>query len=81
MHPVRERAMPGPLRLFTRGQRYEPEHGFQAFFDELRPLSLIRRLIEADEIGSLVTYLASPLAAVTNGAAIRAEGGIIPTIA
>ena len=34
-HPVRERAMPGPLRLFTRGQRYEPEHGFQAFFDEL----------------------------------------------
>ena len=35
MHPVRERAMPGPLRLFTRGQRYEPEHGFQAFFDEL----------------------------------------------
>ena len=35
MHPVRERAMPGTLRLFTRGQRYEPEHGFQAFFDEL----------------------------------------------
>jgi len=29
----------------------------------------------------MVTYLASPLAAVTNGAAIRAEGGIIPTIA
>ena len=39
------------------------------------------RLIEADEIGAMVTYLASPLAAVTNGAAIRAEGGIVPTIA
>lgn len=51
------------------------------FFETLRPLSLIRRLIDADEIGSIVTYLASPLAAVTNGAAIRAEGGIIPTIA
>ena len=51
------------------------------FFEKLRPLSLIRRLIDADEIGSIVTYLASPLAAVTNGAAIRAEGGIIPTIA
>lgn len=32
LHPVRERAMPGPLRLFTRGQRYEPEDGFEAFF-------------------------------------------------
>ncbi|WP_176595742.1 MULTISPECIES: SDR family NAD(P)-dependent oxidoreductase [Sphingobium] len=51
------------------------------FFRTLRPLSLIRRLIEADEIGSMVAYLASPLAAVTNGAAIRAEGGIVPTIA
>lgn len=51
------------------------------FFEKLRPLSLIQRLIEADEIGSIVTYLASPLAAVTNGAAIRAEGGIVPTIA
>ena len=30
---------------------------------------------------AITTYLASPLAAVTNGAAIRAEGGIVPTIA
>lgn len=51
------------------------------FFQTLRPLSLIQRLIEADEIGSMVAYLASPLAAVTNGAAIRAEGGIVQTIA
>ncbi|WP_019834306.1 SDR family NAD(P)-dependent oxidoreductase [Sphingomonas sp. PR090111-T3T-6A] len=53
----------------------------QQFFEELRPLSLIRRLIEAEEIGNMVAFLASPLAAVTNGAAIRAEGGIVPTIA
>jgi NAD(P)-dependent dehydrogenase (short-subunit alcohol dehydrogenase family) len=51
------------------------------FFSTLRPLSLIRRLIEADEVASMVAFLASPLAAVTNGAAIRAEGGILPTIA
>ncbi len=53
----------------------------QEFFEKFRPLSLIRRLIEADEIGAITAYLASPLAAVTNGAAIRAEGGIVPTIA
>lgn len=51
------------------------------FFEKFRPLSLIRRLIEADEIGAMVAFLASPLAAVTNGATIRAEGGIVPTIA
>lgn len=32
LHPVRERAMPGPLRLFTRGSRFEPEDGFEGFF-------------------------------------------------
>jgi 8-oxo-dGTP pyrophosphatase MutT (NUDIX family) len=31
-HPVRERAMPGPLRLVTRGPRVEPQDGFEAFF-------------------------------------------------
>ncbi|RJG50727.1 SDR family oxidoreductase [Sphingobium terrigena] len=51
------------------------------FFTKLRPLSLIQRLIEADEVGAMVAYLASPLAAATNGAALRVEGGIIPTIA
>lgn len=32
LHPVREQAMPGPLRLVIRDQRYEPEEGFDAFF-------------------------------------------------
>ena len=51
------------------------------FFAKLRPLSLIRRLIEADEIAAQVALLASPLGAITNGAAVRVEGGIVPTIA
>ena len=51
------------------------------FFRLHRSSSLLQRLIKADEIASLVAYLSSPLAAATNGAAIRAEGGIVPTIA
>ncbi|WP_370308779.1 SDR family NAD(P)-dependent oxidoreductase [Sphingobium abikonense] len=51
------------------------------FFTRMRPLSLIKRLIEADEVAAMVAYLASPLAAATNGAALRVEGGMIPTIA
>lgn len=51
------------------------------FFAVDRPSSLIQRMIEPEEIASLVAYVASPLSAATNGAALRVDGGIIPTIA
>jgi len=52
-----------------------------SFFARHRGSSLLQRLIEGDEIASLVTYLASPLSAATNGAALRAEGGLLRSIA
>jgi len=42
--------------------------------------SLLERFIEPSEIASLVLYLASPLSAATNGAAIRADGGVLTTL-
>ena len=57
------------------------EEAEELFFQKIRPLSLLGRFIEAEEIGAMVAFLSSPLAAATNGAAIRAEGGILPTIA
>ncbi len=57
------------------------EEAEKLFFEKVRPLSLLGRFIEAEEIGAMVAFLSSPLAAATNGAAIRAEGGILPTIA
>jgi NAD(P)-dependent dehydrogenase (short-subunit alcohol dehydrogenase family) len=50
------------------------------FFEKTRPSSLIRRFADPSEVASLVAYVASPLSAVTNGAALRAEGGIIHSI-
>jgi NAD(P)-dependent dehydrogenase (short-subunit alcohol dehydrogenase family) len=38
-------------------------------------------MAEAAEVADLVAYLASPRSAVTNGAALRAEGGLVNTIA
>jgi enoyl-[acyl-carrier-protein] reductase (NADH) len=49
------------------------------FFEKHRPVSLLRRLIDAKEVAHLATYVASPLSAGTNGAALRVEGGLIPT--
>lgn len=46
------------------------------FFQHMRPSSLLQRFATPDEIASLVTYVASPLSAATNGAALRADGGV-----
>jgi NAD(P)-dependent dehydrogenase (short-subunit alcohol dehydrogenase family) len=42
--------------------------------------SLLQRLARPEEVASLIAYLASPLASVTNGAVVRAEGGTVSTI-
>jgi NAD(P)-dependent dehydrogenase (short-subunit alcohol dehydrogenase family) len=47
------------------------------FFDTVRPTSILQRFIDPDEIASLVAYLASNLSIATNGAAVRADGGVI----
>jgi NAD(P)-dependent dehydrogenase (short-subunit alcohol dehydrogenase family) len=47
------------------------------FFEKVRPSSLLRRYAQPEEIAPLVAYLCSPLSAATNGAALRADGGIV----
>lgn len=39
--------------------------------------SLLERFIDPREIADLAVYLASPLASATNGAALRADGGVL----
>ncbi|TCL72252.1 SDR family oxidoreductase [Rhizobium sp. BK251] len=51
------------------------------FFAKHRSSSLLQRLISPDEIADLVAFVASPLSSATNGAALRVDGGVIPTIA
>ncbi len=45
-----------------------------------RPQSLLQRLIEPEEIAHMVTYLSSPFASATTGAAVRVDGGYIDSI-
>jgi NAD(P)-dependent dehydrogenase (short-subunit alcohol dehydrogenase family) len=57
--------------------RAEAEH---EFFRDARPSSLLQRFITTDEIATMVAYLASPLAAATNGASVRVDGGVVRSI-
>lgn len=47
------------------------------FFLNTRPTSILQRFIEPEEIASLVTYLSSDLSIATNGALLRADGGVV----
>ncbi|HET8609471.1 MAG TPA: SDR family oxidoreductase [Burkholderiales bacterium] len=50
------------------------------FFATARPSSLLKRFIEPDEVANLIAYIASPLAAATNGAALRVDGGVVRSV-
>jgi NAD(P)-dependent dehydrogenase (short-subunit alcohol dehydrogenase family) len=50
------------------------------FFENVRPSSLLRRFATPGEVAALVTFVASPLSAATNGAALRVDGGVVRSI-
>jgi len=50
------------------------------FFQTARPSSLLQRFATPDEVAALVAFVASPLSSATNGAALRAEGGLVRSI-
>jgi NAD(P)-dependent dehydrogenase (short-subunit alcohol dehydrogenase family) len=52
----------------------------EGFFTQVRPSSLIQRFAEPEEIANLVAYVSSPLSSATNGASLKAEGGIVDMI-
>jgi len=50
------------------------------FFQFARPSSLLKLFATIDEIAALVTYVASELSSATNGAPLRADGGVVRAI-
>ncbi len=50
------------------------------FFTTARPTSLLKRFATPDEVAALVAFVASPLSSATNGAALRADGGVVRSI-
>lgn len=81
--------MPGPTRTEANMEWMEglaKEKGISVtdaerdYFANDRPASLIRRFAEASEVAAVVAFLASPRGAITNGASVRAEGGVIHSI-
>jgi NAD(P)-dependent dehydrogenase (short-subunit alcohol dehydrogenase family) len=78
--PTRSAGIIDFLKSLASDPAAPPEQIEAEFFAKGRPSSLLQRLIEPDEIANLVAYLVSPLSSATNGAALRVDGGVTPTI-
>lgn len=77
--PTRSEGVGGFIDNLAKDQKKTTAQIEEEFFKTMRPTSIIQRFLTTDEVANMVTFLASPLAAATNGAAIRAEGGLLKT--
>jgi NAD(P)-dependent dehydrogenase (short-subunit alcohol dehydrogenase family) len=68
------------LRSIARQQGITPAETEKQFFEKGRPTSLLKRFETPEEIAAIVAFVASTQAALINGAAVRADGGVIQSI-
>jgi NAD(P)-dependent dehydrogenase (short-subunit alcohol dehydrogenase family) len=68
------------VKEFARQQGISEAEFEKQFFVNVRPSSLLKRFETPEEVGGVVAFVASEQAAVINGAAIRAEGGVVTSI-
>lgn len=78
--PTRSRGIGDFIKDMAKSDGISAAEVEKNFFADLRPTSLIQRFASIDEIANLVVYISSPLASATNGAALRADGGLIRSI-
>ncbi|MNC23905.1 3-oxoacyl-[acyl-carrier-protein] reductase FabG [compost metagenome] len=61
-------------------ENLSPVEAEKRFMKENRPTSILERLIRPEEIAEFVAFLSSPLSAAINGAALRADGGLVRSV-
>jgi NAD(P)-dependent dehydrogenase (short-subunit alcohol dehydrogenase family) len=78
--PTASEGVSGFVEKLAADQRTDKTGIEQEFFRSVRPTSLLRRFLQPEEVAALVTFLCSPISSATNGAALRADGGVVRSI-
>jgi NAD(P)-dependent dehydrogenase (short-subunit alcohol dehydrogenase family) len=78
--PTLSEGIEGFLRQMAKAQGSSTADVEKEVFRSVRPSSLLKRFASPEEVASMVAYVCSPLASATNGAALRAEGGVVRSI-
>lgn len=68
------------VEQLANAQKIPVEQMKSGIIRQTNPDSLLQRFIDPSEIASLAAYLASPLSIATNGASLRADGGVLKQI-
>ncbi len=77
--------LPGPtnsegvgafVEQMAKQQNKSKEETEKDFFKTARPSSILQRFTSTEEIANMIVYIASPLSSATNGAALKADGGV-----
>ncbi len=81
--------LPGPtasegvetfVEQMAASRKMSPAEVEKEFFRAVRPSSLLKRFARVEEVAALVAFVCSPLSSATNGAALRADGGVVRAI-
>jgi NAD(P)-dependent dehydrogenase (short-subunit alcohol dehydrogenase family) len=78
--PTRSEGVEQFIIDMARTKNITPEETEKEFFRTGRPSSLLQRFATTGEVAALVAFISSPLSSATNGAALRAEGGVVRSI-
>ncbi|SDQ71777.1 NAD(P)-dependent dehydrogenase, short-chain alcohol dehydrogenase family [Chryseobacterium soldanellicola] len=78
--PTYSDGVAGTVEHFAKLQNISIDQMKATIVQQTNPDSLLQRFIEPKEIANLVTYLSSPLSIATNGASLRADGGVLKTL-
>ena len=78
--PTRSEGVEKFIDDLAKAKQVTPAAVEKEFFTTARPTSLLKRFATPDEVAALVTFVASPLSPATNGAALRADGGVVRSI-
>ena len=78
--PTRSEGVEDFVSSMAKSRGVEPTVVEKEFFENVRPSSLLKRFATTNEVAALVAYIASPLSSATNGAALRADGGVVRSI-
>lgn len=78
--PTRSEGVGRFLKELAKSQGTDEETLEKEFFISRRPTSLLKRFSTPWEVAAMVVYVCSPLAAATNGAALRVDGGVVRSI-
>src|SRR5258707_898126 len=78
--PTASEGVGGFLESMAKQQNVSTAEIEKQFFANVRPTSLLKRFETPEEVASVVAFVASAQAVAINGAAVRAEGGVVRSI-